>query len=206
VARALGAEFEPTRFLTTISEADRAWAAARLAGVARPRLVVNVGARWVTKRWPPASFAAVARRAAVERGAGIVAVGAPEDRPLVDAFVGALGDDVPALDLCAATTLPRLAAVLGAAEVVLSNDTGPLHLAVAAGARTVAVFTCTSPIKTGPYSARAEVVATGVGCAASCVKACGHLSCMAELGPERVWAAVRRQLDAAASESRGSAA
>ena len=142
------------------------WARQALAGVARPRLGLNLGARWETKRWPPAHFAEVARRAVETRGAGLFAVGAPEDRPLSrNSPRGSRRSR--SLDLCGRTTLPQLAALAAEADVFLSNDTGPLHLAAAAGARVVGVYTCTSPALNGPYGPRAVAVQSGVWCAGS---------------------------------------
>jgi heptosyltransferase-1 len=200
VASAFGADVREPRFVAVLSEADRRGAADLIANVPRPLLMLNVGARWVTKRWPPASFAEVARRAVVERGAGLVAVGAPEDRALVDELIAALGP-LPCLDLCGKTTLPGLAAVASLADCFLSNDTGPLHLAAATGARVVGVYTCTDPARTGPYGPRAVAVRSCVWCAPSFVKRCDRLECMDELTPERVWPAVDRQLAARDSET-----
>ncbi len=200
VAGAFGAETGRPRFVVAMSEDDRRWAAEVAAGVAGPKLVLNVGARWLTKRWPPSSFAEVARRAAVERGAGLIAVGAPEDRPLVDALIRALAP-LPCLDLCGQTTLPRLAALAEASDCFLSNDTGPLHLAAATGARVVGVYTCTDPARTGPYGPSAIAVRSCVWCALSFVKRCDRLDCMDELTPERVWPAVDRQLAASRSSA-----
>jgi ADP-heptose:LPS heptosyltransferase len=195
VASAFGADVEGTRFVVPMSDDDRRWASEALSAVPLPRLVLNVGARWLTKRWPPSSFAEVARRAAAERGAGLVAVGAPEDRPLVHELIRAL-DPLHCLNLCGATTLPRLAAIASASDCFLSNDTGPLHLAAAAGARVVGVYTCTDPARTGPYGPSALAVRSCIWCAPSFVKRCDRLDCMAELTPERVWPAVDRQLAA----------
>ena len=174
---------------------DLDWARSTLGPIRPPVLAVNVGARWLTKRWPPEHFAAVARRATERRGAGILLVGAPEDRALVDAVRQALGP-VEALDVSGRTTLPQLAALSSEVDVFLSNDTGPLHLAAAAGARVVGVYTCTSPIRTGPYGPDALSVRSCVWCAPSYLKNCSRLECMAELTPDRVWTAVEAQLDA----------
>jgi heptosyltransferase-1 len=195
VAEALGADIAAPRFTVAISEEDRRWAQETLSSVAGPRLVLNVGARWLTKRWPPGQFAQVARRAASERGAGLVAVGAPEDRALVDELLAALSP-LPCLDLCGRTTLPQLAAIASEADCFLSNDTGPLHLAAAAGSRVVGVYTCTDPRRTGPYGARAITVRSHVWCAPSLVKTCNRLECMSELTPDRVWPALAVQLAA----------
>ena len=193
VARAFGGDPRPS-FAPSISAEDRAWAAGVLRGVASPRLIVNVGARWLTKRWPPAQFAEVAALAARDRGAGLVAVGAPEDAALVADLIERLGA-IPILDLAGRTNLSQLAAVMEAADCVLSNDTGPLHLAAATGVPDVGVYTCTSPAKTGPYGPNARVVASRIWCAGSCVKRCDRMECMDELSSDRVWSAVRDQID-----------
>ena len=193
VARAFGADPRPT-FVPAISAEDRAWAAGVLKIVPTPRLVVNVGARWITKRWPPARFAEVAARAARERGAGVIAVGATEDAPLVAEFIERM-KTIPVLHLAGRTNLSQLAAVMEAADCVLSNDTGPLHLAAATGVPVVGVYTCTSPAKTGPHGPLATAIASRIWCAGSCVKRCDRMECMGELSPDRVWSAVRDQLD-----------
>lgn len=201
VAAAFGADVSDPRAAVAVGAADRDWARQALAGVARPRLGLNLGARWETKRWPPAHFAEVARRAVAHRGAGLFAVGAPEDRRLVEELAARLAP-IPVRDLCGRTTLPQLAALAEGADALLSNDTGPLHLAAAAGARVVGVYTCTSPALNGPTGPRALAVRTGVSCAGSYHVRCPRrLECMDELGPDRVWPAVLAQLDAAVATS-----
>jgi heptosyltransferase I len=199
VAEAFGADISSPRHVIPLTETDRQWARSKLAGVTTPRLVLNLGARWPTKRWTPEHFAEVARRAVRERGAGLVATGAAEDAPAVEALVAQI-DPQPVLNLCGQTTLLQLAALAAESDVVLSNDTGPLHLAAAVGARVVGVYTCTSPQLNGPYGPRALTVATGVWCKASYVKTCDRLECMVELTPDRVWTAVLTQLDARRAE------
>lgn len=199
VASAFGADVSKPRFVVAISDSDREWARHALAGLPRPRLALNLGARWETKRWPPAHFAAIARRAVDERGAGLFAIGAPEDSFLVEEFSRII-DPLPLLDLCGKTTLPQLAALAELSDLVLSNDTGPLHLATAAGARVVGIYTCTKPELNGPYGPRAASVQSSVACAGSyhvkCPKA-SKLECMTELTPEKVWPVVLSGLDAA---------
>ena len=189
VAEAFGAEIAEPRFRVAIGPDDLEWARSALESVPRPSLAINVGARWLTKRWPPEHFAEVARRAVQERGAGLVLVGAPEDHSLVDELRAVL-DPIEALNLCGRTTLPQLAAIASETDVFLSNDTGPLHLAAATGTKVVGVYTCTSPARTGPYGPNAVAVKSCVWCAPSFVKTCPRLECMAELTPEKVWRAV----------------
>jgi lipopolysaccharide heptosyltransferase I len=196
IARAFGARVDPPRFALGLSEADRAWAREQLADYESPRVILNMGARWTTKQWPPEHFAAVARRAVDEFQASLVILGAPEDRHTVAHFQAA-APDLPFLDLCGRTTLPRLAAIMAESDLVVSNDTGPLHVATAAGARVVGIYTCTSPELNGPYGPKAVAVRTNIWCAGSYLSRCRRLDCMRELEPERVWQAVKRQMQAA---------
>jgi ADP-heptose:LPS heptosyltransferase len=69
-----------------------------------------------------------------------------------------------------------------------------MHLAAAVATPVVAVFTCTSPLRAGPYGEGHRVVATQVWCAASYLKTCDRMDCMRELVPDRVWAAVSATL------------
>jgi lipopolysaccharide heptosyltransferase II len=197
VAAAFGADLAVKPLpVVAITDPDRDWARRALAGVPRPRLGLNLGARWETKRWPPAHFAEVARRAVEARGVGLFALGAPEDRPLVEELMTRLAP-TPVADFCGRTTLPQLAALAEQSDVIVSNDTGPLHLAAAVGNRVVGVYLCTSPDLNGPYGPRTEAVRSRVPCAGSYHVRCPYrLECMTELGPDRVWPVVLRQLDA----------
>jgi ADP-heptose:LPS heptosyltransferase len=159
-----------------------------------PRIVLNLGARWLTKRWPPEHYAEIGRRAVGEFGAGLIAVGAPADRPLVDALLHLLAPG-SVLDLCGKTSLLQLAAIAASSDLLISNDTGPLHLAAAAGARVIGIYTCTDRRLTGPFGPRATAIQSGVWCAASLLKKCDRLDCMAELTPALVWPVVKAQLE-----------
>jgi ADP-heptose:LPS heptosyltransferase len=198
VAEALGANVVEPRAIVALKEADCEWARQTLASLPEPRIVLNPGARWLTKRWPPEHFAEVGRKALQAWSAGLVVVGAPEDRPLAEALIDRLGP-APVVDLCGRTSLPQLAAIARETDLFVSNDTGPLHLATAAGSRVVGIFTCTDPIRTGPYGDRAHVVASQIWCAASLCKSCDRLDCMDELSPDRVWRVVRRALEPVAT-------
>jgi lipopolysaccharide heptosyltransferase I len=192
---ALGVDISAPCFKPVMSDGDRQWARETIGHLPGPKIVLNVGARWLTKRWPPRHFAEVARRAASERGASLIAVGAPEDRELVDELIAAISP-LPVLDLCAKTTLPQLAALAAECDLFVSNDTGPLHLAAATGTKVIGIFTCTNPKKTGPYGPNAITVQSCVWCAPSYVRKCDRLECMTELTPDRAWPAIVHQLGA----------
>jgi ADP-heptose:LPS heptosyltransferase len=155
--------------------------------------MLGVGSRWLTKRWPPEHFAAVAERAQSEFGGTIVFVGGGDEANLSAAVSGRLTGAT--LDLTGRTTLPQLAAVLARADVMLANDTGPLHLAAALGRPVVAPYTCTRVAWTGPYAQTHRAVETRVWCAGSCRRRCSRMECMSELTPDRLWPVLREVLE-----------
>jgi lipopolysaccharide heptosyltransferase I len=184
VARAFGAG-ERKEFHVPLSEEARAWAGEVLRPFPRPWLMLGVGSRWQTKRWPPEHFATLADRAQAHFGGTALFVGSPEEEALAQAVRARLGG--PSGDFSGRTSLPQLAALLARADVMVANDTGPLHLAVALGRPVVAPYTCTRARRTGPYGAEAHVVETKVWCAGSYVKRCPRMECMDELTPDRLW-------------------
>ncbi|MFM7162835.1 MAG: glycosyltransferase family 9 protein [Planctomycetaceae bacterium] len=180
-----------------LTAGEHDWVADLIGGLPRPLVAVHAGAGWETKRWPAPQFG----RAVRKRAGAVIAVGSRAEQPLAQqvlAEVAAVGK--PTVNLAGATSLLQLAAVLERVDLVVSNDSGPLHLA--AGLRTplVGVYTCTSPSQSGPEpEAPAELVATQVACAASYRKRCphrgdGHLACLSELSVSRVAAAVEQVL------------
>jgi heptosyltransferase-1 len=185
VAAALGAGDGPKRFDVPVEPDALAWADRQLGRLPRPWLVFAVGARWLTKRWPPAHFAALGRQAFQRAGGSAVFVGSRDESALAHRCAALLTG--PTLDLSGRTTLPQLAAILSRADVVLANDSGPLHLAAALGRPVIAPYTCTDVRRHGPYGATGGAVSTMVACRASYVRRCDHLSCMSELTPDRIW-------------------
>ncbi|MCS6976336.1 MAG: glycosyltransferase family 9 protein [Gemmatales bacterium] len=194
VAEALGVGQFPKRFVIPIGSEPRTWAGSRLADLPRPWFAVHLGTRWETKRWPPAHFADLCQRACQRFGGSVILVGSPSETPLAEEFSHQFSG--PLLNLIGQTSLKQLAAVLEQADIMLSNDSGPLHLAVALGRPVVAPFTCTSVVRTGPYGQPQNAVATRVWCAASYRKRCGRLECMAELTPARLWPVLEGHLRA----------
>jgi ADP-heptose:LPS heptosyltransferase len=77
--------------------------------------------------------------------------------------------------------------VLALSDVMLANDTGPLHLAAALGRPVVAPYTCTKVRLTGPYGGEQGTVQSQVWCQGSYLKRCARMECMDELVPERLW-------------------
>lgn len=175
-----------------IQPAHRHWAQQQLSGLPGPLLAIHPGAGWLTKRWPARHFARIAGLAQQTYGAGIVLIGGrdcqSEGGEIAAECTG------PVVDLTGRTTLRQLAAVAERADVVLSGDSGPMHLAAAVGTTVVSVFTCTNVVRHAPYGQESRVVATQVPCAASHRKVCPLMACMDELTPFRVWPMLSRTL------------
>jgi ADP-heptose:LPS heptosyltransferase len=189
IAEALGAGAGPKQFRVHVTEAGRQWCADLLHECPRPWLVLAIGSRWRTKRWPPEHFAALVRQAQQHFGGTAVFVGSRDEAELSQATAAQL--EGPWRDVTGKTTLPQLAALLERADVMLANDTGPLHLAAALGRPVVAPYTCTKVLLNGPYGAEAGTAESRVWCQGSYLKRCARMECMAELTPDRLWPILR---------------
>jgi heptosyltransferase-2 len=149
------------------------WAAqgATLLGDEGPWIGVNPGAFYGTaKRWPPERFAAAAALVARRTGAKVAIVGAASERPLGEAIAAQLG--ASSRVLCGETTLAGLVGVLKRLRLLLTNDSGPMHLAAALGTPLVAVFGSTDWTETAPVSERARVVRADTECAPCRLREC----------------------------------
>lgn len=192
VAEALGVGDVPKRFTLPRSETAEAWAEATLREWPRPWVAVAPGARWQTKRWLPAHFQTTTQLLQQRYGGTVVFVGGPEENPVAAQVASGLRG--PTLNLAGTTTLPGLVSILARVDLLIGNDTGPLHVAAALGRPVAAPYTCTQVRLTGPYGAFRGAVQTTVWCAGSLYKKCSRMECMAELLPERLWPAVEEAL------------
>lgn len=147
-------------------------------------LVLNPGAKWETKCWPLDHWRALAARLTAETDFKLVVTGGPDDEPLGRAISEAAGERV--LDLCGRTTLPVLAAVMAEADLVVTGDTGPMHLAAAVGASGLAIFGPTRPWRTGPFGGHFKILTPPVDCL-GCLKKHCQRPCLELLSPETVW-------------------
>ena len=193
--RPLGVQ-RPGRLHVALSPSGRIRAEEVLARVRPPAVALAPGARWATKRWPPERFAAVAEALAAG-GASVVLAGGPGDAEALDAFRSACRAPIAA-DL-SALPLEALAAALARVKLLVTCDSGPLHLASAVGTPVLAIFGPTSPLRWGPPPP-GRALALPLDCAPCsnhggdiCPE--GHHRCMADLQVGGVAAAAREMLD-----------
>ncbi len=112
-------------------------------------VALNPTARWRTKRWPIERFAQLTDHVQAS-GTTVVVIGGEGDIPVIRRMQSLMKTH-PVI-VAGKTSLKQLAALLSRAELLITNDSGPMHLAVAVGTPVVALFGPTDPIRTGPYS------------------------------------------------------
>jgi ADP-heptose:LPS heptosyltransferase len=147
VAGLVGARTADLEPRLQVTEEDLAEAAGAVPEGDDPLVTLNPGAGDKRRRWPPEKFAAVGD-ALAGAGARVAVVGVEEDRVLISGIVDAMNRD--ALNLCGRLSLKGLTGLLSRCAVVVSNDSGPLHLATAVGAATVGIFWGPNFINAGP--------------------------------------------------------
>ena len=178
------------------AEAD-SWAQERLAELGGPPVLLGVGASKPANRWPPERFGRLAVDLERELGHPVCLVGGPGDGPAAERALAAAGPDSSRIrNLVGGTTLRQLTALLGHAALFVGCDTGPMHLAVASGAPTLALFGPADPRRTGPWGERHRVVRTAPPCAPCNRKHCNQPrhACMEDIAPRDVLAATRTLL------------
>ncbi|PWK85351.1 glycosyltransferase family 9 protein [Fulvimonas soli] len=148
----LGLKQTQVRWDIPIPEEARAWAAERLAGDA-PVLLVSPTSSHALRNWRPERYAAVMDHAAA-RGWRVALVGGPSpgERAMADAVLAACRR--APLDLTGKDTLKRLLAMLARAQLLLTPDSGPMHMANAVGTKVLGLHAASNPHRSGPYSDR----------------------------------------------------
>lgn len=163
-----------------------------------PVLALCPGAEFgPAKRWPERHYAAVAK-ALIMRGWQVWLLGSARDREVAEAIVAQLEPEqrASARNLAGATELGDAVDLLAAASLVVSNDSGLMHIAAALDRPLIVVYGSSSPAFTPPLSGRAETLAIPVDCGPCFQRECPkrHLKCLNELRPEQVLAAAERLL------------
>jgi len=156
----------------------------------RPAVALCPGAEYgPAKRWPARHHAALARGLAA-RGCAIWLVGSAADAAGA-AEVAAAAPDA-ARNLCGGTTLDEAIDVLASARLVVSNDSGLMHVAAALGRPLVALYGSSSPVYTPPLAPGARILKLDLPCSPCFRRECplGHFRCMNDLDPGRVLAAI----------------
>lgn len=213
IARAIGAKTGKVKFPLTIDEVSRD-RVKKLINNLNEYVVVIPSARWITKIWPAEYFAALIRKIKLP----CVITGGKGDREIAQKIIeivqktdnppesplklrGERGVTEPGthiFNLAGKTDLKELVALIAGARAVVSNDTGPMHVAAAFNKPLVALFGPTDPVKTGPYgwqkNKNFRVIKSGVSCRPCFKKKCGNFICMDNISVDEVFEAIKEYL------------
>lgn len=167
-------------------------------GPGEPLIVIHPSASCVSKRWMPERFALVADRLIASTGSRVILVSGAPEQPDAQAVRQAMTR--PAVNLAGALSVAELAALLRRARVLISNDSGPVHVAAAVGTPVVAIFGRNQPglsqQRWGPIGPGHVVLQKDVGCVTCLAHRCDiAFRCLQALSVDDVYAAARAVLD-----------
>ena len=192
----LGIECDTIEFPIADGGSPAAVALSRL--VTGPYALINAGAAWPNKRWPAERFGELAAFLADARGLTPVVLWGPGEDALAQAVIDASSGRAV---LAPPTRIRDLVALARGASVVISGDTGPLHIATAVGAPTVGIFGPTNPERNGPWIEEDAAVSRFDECGCHYDRRCHRRDwCLLDVPATEVCAAVQRRL--AMSEER----
>jgi heptosyltransferase-2 len=164
--------------------------------VDRPIVVFCPGAEYgPAKRWPAQHFSTLALSLAGD-GYAIWLIGSANDRAIADEIVAGAGQHAAITNLCGKTQLAGAVDLISAAALVLSNDSGLMHVAAALERPLIALFGSSSPEFTPPLSAQATILNLELDCSPCFKRECPlvHLRCLNDLTPRQVQAVAREKL------------
>jgi lipopolysaccharide heptosyltransferase II len=161
--------------------------AKKLIGInnARPVIVISPTSRWKTKMWEWKRFAELADKLDERLNANIIFIGAPHEAAYIEIIKNSMKNN--AVNLAGKTDITTLAAIIKQADLLISCDSGPMHIASAVGTSVAAIFGPTDPVHTGPFSDKSIVLKADVPCAPCRKRTCKTMLCMNALHPEKVF-------------------
>jgi heptosyltransferase-1 len=165
-------------------------------GDSDPFAIINPGAAWPNKRWPPVYFGEVAAALAKRHGLRSIVLWGPGERELADTVVAASHESAA---VSPGTTLAELVSLVKAATVMVSGDTGPIHVAGAVGTPLVGIYGPTNPDRNGPWASQDLTVSLFGNCECHYQRQC-HAKrwCLLDVSPREVLELVDERLAAAA--------
>jgi 3-deoxy-D-manno-octulosonic-acid transferase/heptosyltransferase-1 len=154
-----------------------------------PLVAVNPMARWETKLWKPESFAELADRIQRSLSCRVVFTGGREDRSVIEDIISRM--HTKADNLAGRWGLRESAYLYAKCTMLVSTDTGPMHMAAAMGCPVVALFGPTDRKRTGPYGKTHVVIGADLSCSPCFRKQCDEPVCMTDISVDRVFEAVQ---------------
>jgi heptosyltransferase I len=153
-------------------------------------IAINPVALWETKLWDNEKFARLADLIIGELNIKVVFTGS--EKKAIEDITSQMKERV--VNLGGETSLPDLASLYKKALIVITTDSGPMHLATAVGTAVVALFGPTDPARTGPYGLDHTIIRAQLSCSPCLLKKCPTKKCMQDISPKQVFAAVQDRL------------
>lgn len=153
-------------------------------------IAINPVAYWETKLWDNNNFARLADLIKNNLKMDIVFTGS--EKSIIERITSKM--KTKGINLGGQTTLLELACFYKKARLVITTDSGPMHLAAAVGTPIVALFGPTDPARTGPYGEGHTIVRAGLPCSPCFLKKCPTRKCMEDISPDQVFAAIAEKL------------
>jgi heptosyltransferase I len=154
--------------------------------------VLIPGSAQTSKCWPAERFGALANRLARDHALSIVATGSAAESPMIDQISRHASN--PIVNLAGQTSLPQLVEVLRSARIVITNDTGPGHIAAALGKPLVMMFSWSNPLRVGPYKRPECVVARDASERGLAIKSTNPAHAIVHITLDQVYERVVQQL------------
>ncbi len=191
IAKTIGASPKKIGFPLYVSDEARNNIQNLLKGI-NDYILIAPSSRWPSKRWPPEHFASLISKI----GMPVVITGSPAEKNVVTAIT----DESPGatINLCGKTDMKELVALIDGAKAIVSNDSGPMHIAAALNKPVIALFGPTDYEKTGPYgwqnSKDLHVLRSPVKCSPCFKRRCDDQECMSKITVETVYNVLRKYL------------
>jgi len=154
--------------------------------------VIIPGSAQVTKCWPAERFAALADRLAADHGLAVVATGGTSESEMIGTIQNAANQKI--VNLAGRTSLPELVEILRSAALVVSNDTGPGHIAAALARPLVMMFSWSNPLRVGPYGRPECIVARDAADRGLAIKSTNPAHAIDHITLDEVYAKAAEQL------------
>jgi len=154
-------------------------------------IAVSPQALWETKLWDNSRLALLCDMIKDELGGRVIFTGSGAGDIIADIRTRMKTDSI---NLEGRTSLRELAALYRRVSLLVTTDSGPMHLAAAVGTPVVAIFGPTSPARTGPYGEGHIVVQKGLSCVPCFLKHCETKKCMKEISAEEVFQAIKKRI------------
>ena len=169
----------------------------RGVALSEPYVVVHAGGNWGLKRWPTDYFSQWIYYFLEQYGWKVVLCGSADEETIAQKIASKFSS-TKVVSLCGKTSLDELAVLLKNAKLLLSNDSGPIHLAASQKTRIIGLYGPTSPTLTGPVSeAPMKILWKDVGCRVPCYfRSCDYRVCMDLLLPQEVFLETQKVLSA----------